>query len=579
MFTLVTGIAGRWRAVCVTALQRPNSDAAAIRIVVGIAAASLNVKGPLGNPENMTCWKVIFEKQWIYLDNAVGKNYGTMFEITGGGNLQTKSSVVASAEPKEAGADNRNIVDDGKSQKLTRDDIEALKEKGIKGQEIVQQLIENSTTFRDKTEFAQEKYIKKKKKKYEAHITILKPTARILSIMYYAREPGKICQLRYDTLAQMLTLGNIHAGSKVLVMETCAGLVLGSVMERMGGYGSVIQMYPGSGPVRAATDCFGFPKSFYKTLYEFPLNKLEALISGTGNYSCPVILAEENTEKTEEESSRSDNENQEATRNVVGDCLAEERMETSQPENEEEVKRCGEISEGHKGGQDLDKNQLEDKKRTSSYEDGRPRTATPIGLDRSGNAPGPLHIKRRCSDTDNDPDRCSVAVWSLESCHTDSSPATNDAGNQGKHQAIEKKRKQDERRKRESDAAKLLQDRNADGLIIASRFHPTPLLLTLLEFVAPSRPFVVYCQYKEPLLECYTKLREKGGVINLKLSETWLRNYQVLPDRSHPKLVMSSGGGYILHGITVASDTTKTSTSCPETTQEPAPKKLKVVED
>ncbi|CAJ0937909.1 unnamed protein product [Ranitomeya imitator] len=52
MFTLVTGIVGRWRAVCVTALQRPNSDAAAIRIVVGIAAASLNVKGPLGRGES-----------------------------------------------------------------------------------------------------------------------------------------------------------------------------------------------------------------------------------------------------------------------------------------------------------------------------------------------------------------------------------------------------------------------------------------------------------------------------------------------------------------------------------------------
>ncbi|CAJ0959697.1 unnamed protein product [Ranitomeya imitator] len=45
------GIVGRWRAVCVTALQRPNSDAAAIRIVVGIAAASLNVKGPLETGE------------------------------------------------------------------------------------------------------------------------------------------------------------------------------------------------------------------------------------------------------------------------------------------------------------------------------------------------------------------------------------------------------------------------------------------------------------------------------------------------------------------------------------------------
>ncbi|CAJ0949508.1 unnamed protein product, partial [Ranitomeya imitator] len=37
------GIVGHWRAVCVTALQRPHSDAAAIGIVVYIAAASLNV--------------------------------------------------------------------------------------------------------------------------------------------------------------------------------------------------------------------------------------------------------------------------------------------------------------------------------------------------------------------------------------------------------------------------------------------------------------------------------------------------------------------------------------------------------
>lgn len=37
-------------------------------------------------------------------------------------------------DAKEAGTDNRNIVDDGKSQKLTRDDIETLKEKGMKGQ-------------------------------------------------------------------------------------------------------------------------------------------------------------------------------------------------------------------------------------------------------------------------------------------------------------------------------------------------------------------------------------------------------------------------------------------------------------
>lgn len=36
-------------------------------------------------------------------------------------------------------------------------------------QEIIQQLIDNSTTFKDKTEYAQDKYIKKKKKKWVFH--------------------------------------------------------------------------------------------------------------------------------------------------------------------------------------------------------------------------------------------------------------------------------------------------------------------------------------------------------------------------------------------------------------------------
>lgn len=34
--------------------------------------------------------KVTFEKQWFYLDNAIGHSYGTTFEVTGGGCLQPK---------------------------------------------------------------------------------------------------------------------------------------------------------------------------------------------------------------------------------------------------------------------------------------------------------------------------------------------------------------------------------------------------------------------------------------------------------------------------------------------------------
>lgn len=54
------------------------------------------------------------------------------------------------------------------------------------------------------------------------------------------------------------------------------------------------------------------------------------------------------------------------------------------------------------------------------------------------------------------------------------------------------------------------------------------MLLQLLQF---QRGAILLCNlpfgFPKPLLECYTKLRERGGVINLKLSETWLRNYQV----------------------------------------------------
>ncbi|KAJ6659206.1 hypothetical protein lerEdw1_019251 [Lerista edwardsae] len=408
--------------------------------------------------------KIIFEKQWFYLDNAIGHNYGSTFEVTNGGNLQLKKRTEeASTETKEAGADNRNIVDDGKSQKLTHDDIKALKDKGIKGQEIVQQLVENSTTFRDKTEFSQDKYIKKKKKKYEAVITIVKPTTHVLSTMYYAREPGKINHLRYDTLAQMLTWGNVRAGNKMIIMETCAGLVLGAVMERMGGYGSIIQLYPGEGPARAATNSFGFPESFFHALHEFPLSKVNDLLSGTFSTTTLPQESDECVPVVEESNGSLDGKHL-SGQEADTDCSTEVAMESSQPE-EQEIADIPPEGENNK-------------------------------------AKGRTHDRQ----------------------------------------------KKEEKRKKLIETAALLKGKDADGA------DPPPLL------------------------ECYTKLREKGGVINLNLSETWLRNYQVLPDRSHPKLMMSAGGGYLLTGITVTNESIKTGDYSEQRAEEPASKKQKLQE-
>uniref|UniRef100_V9KR93 tRNA (adenine(58)-N(1))-methyltransferase non-catalytic subunit TRM6 n=1 Tax=Callorhinchus milii TaxID=7868 RepID=V9KR93_CALMI len=447
--------------------------------------------------------KIIFEKQWFYLDNAIGQRFGATFEVSSGGVLQpVKAKMEESGkEMNKAGIDNRNIVDDGKSQKLSRDDIEALKEQGLKGQDIVQHLIENSTTFRDKTGFAQEKYIQKKKKKYEAIITILKPTARIMAMMYHSREPGKICFLRYDTLAQMLSLGNIHAGCKVIVAETCAGLVLGAVMERLGGFGSVVHMYPGNMPARTATDNFGFPKLFYDHLYDFPINKLSSLLSET--FSAEKEASQNLTEARVEKGNGSAH---------------------GSPKSTSQGTR--EIGDGNK----MDDNQ------SVEYET----------------------MDVTCDETEN----------------KERNPCR-------KSNVEERNKKQEDRLKRLQAAAAVLQERNADGLIIASRLYPNPLLLSLLEFVAPSRPFVVYCQYREPLVVCYTNLRERGGVVNLKLSETWLRHYQILPNRTHPRLSMNGGGGYILTGITVAMNRVKSTvrTAEPQKADEPVAKRQKVEEN
>lgn len=430
--------------------------------------------------------KMIFEKQWFFLDNAVGHVYGSIFEIESGGSLKLKTvkragSSLSNDDSKEAGQDNRHIVDDGRSQKLTRDDIETLKEQGLKGQEIVQQLIDNSTTFKDKTEFAQAKYIKKKKKKYESDITVLKPSTRLLALMYHGREPGKICHLRYDTLAQMLTLGNIHAGSKIIVFETCAGLVLGSVMERMGGYGSVIQMYPGGGPTRAGMESFGFPSHFHETLHEFPMCKVNALLAGT------LDLSEKDTDSQADGGRNGQVDSSQETSGVLEEGNSEPQSMEVSIDPEEELKRT-------------EREQLRQQR------------------------------------------------------------------------AQEKKVKLEEKRRKLTSASALLQGQNADGLVIASRFHPCPVLMRLLKFVAPSRPFIVYCQYREPLIECYTKLREQGGVINLRLTDSWLRHYQVLPNRTHPVLLMSGGGGYLLSGTTVDKSGNR------QKSEEPAAKRMKLDE-
>jgi hypothetical protein len=54
--------------------------------------------------------------------------------------------------------------------------------------------------------------------------------------------------MRSDKLAQILSHGGVHAGSKVLVFESVIGLVVGSLAYRMDGRGEILAPYFGQQP-------------------------------------------------------------------------------------------------------------------------------------------------------------------------------------------------------------------------------------------------------------------------------------------------------------------------------------------
>jgi hypothetical protein len=93
--------------------------------------------------------------------------------------------------------------------------------------------------------------------------------------------------------------------------------------------------------------------------------------------------------------------------------------------------------------------------------------------------------------------------------------------------------------------------RLCDSLILVTKYDPTITLLQLFPYLAPSSPFVIYCEFIEPLTECFYNIQKNPFLlsINLRLSDTWMREYQILPNRTHPAMSMSQSGGFILTGI------------------------------
>lgn len=103
------------------------------------------------------------------------------------------------------------------------------------------------------------------------------------------------------------------------------------------GHGSVIQMYPGGGPVRAGMESFGFPLHFHETLHEFPLCKVNALLSGTLNVDEKETDSANNGQSEEQPAAPSSGSSESQSMEVSTDPAEAKKMEEREKLREQKV--------------------------------------------------------------------------------------------------------------------------------------------------------------------------------------------------------------------------------------------------
>jgi tRNA (adenine58-N1)-methyltransferase non-catalytic subunit len=352
----------------------------------------------------------------------------------------------------DSGVDNRNIRDDGQvnetikyfsldlkktfifqSQTLSNEEIVSMRETVGDSKEIIETIIANSKSFNEKTEFSQEKYLKKKEKKYFEFIRIRKPTIRLITEIFYRQDPDKALGLRIDSLSQLISYSGVNSTGNYLIYESgTSGLVPACFLNSMGALGSakLIHMHPGNFPQKQAV--------------------------------AALNLAEDHNKK----------------------CIS--------------VNIYSVLRQYYQ-----DENEVVGRKRK------------------------------------------------LESCDIEEVPAKKmnieGESNEIKEEKIPKWRLENQ------EAIEVLKDK-VDSLTIVSREDPLSIFKELLAFVHPGRPFVIFHASKEVLMDCYTALKSMSTLVNVRLVSTFMRNYQVLPMRTHPAVQIQGNSGWILHGFTIKNE-------------------------
>ncbi|VDM16478.1 unnamed protein product [Hydatigera taeniaeformis] len=434
-------------------------------------------------------------KTKVPASTIIGYPMGSTFYFDGTRVAQVKADEIA-LEPVdvEFSKDNRHLLDRSENQLLTAEDIQSLKSTGSTGNAIISKLVEKCTTFRLKTKFSQEKYLNKKKKSYLCVFTVRPYTARNIADMQMC---CKATALRYDSLVQLLAFANVHAGCTVLLTETYSGLVTKAVLERLGHRdlgGRLVTFFHGTSP----------PIVDVALARESPPVRSKSLIAYFLAFIYNVRFGD-------------------VTSLLLTGLFAKEHRDDSVAGPPQHKARS-----------------------ISTLLHSAESCLVTSGAKSPSAESCPLGNKGTAEDVTQNLNRVSERR---------SKKAENMSEAEKLKRSQEKQEQLDEVRRilcpTDEQLSQELEDR-PDCLIVASRFYPVEITLLLMQFLPPGRPFVVHSHILPALVDLYNVLKRRGSCAQLSLHDTWLRPIQVLPDRTHPAIRMTSGGGgFILRGYTV----------------------------
>ena len=516
--------------------------------------------------------------------------YGSVWEASRDGNLALVPSGAllerVSVGSIGAGADNRDARDGLASQGLSQGAILGMKADGARGSEVVAALISNSSTFAGKTAFAQEKYVRKKQVKHCVRFRVVRPTPAAIADVLAKRMPDRVCCLRGDALGALLAAANVRHGARALVVDDTGGVVLGAVVSAMGGVGTVAH------PI---LDHWTGPA--WQHLPKFNLGRLAAAAGGGEEGGLRIITL------------RYDQLNRWGCARVLpgGEAAAEaEEARCVLPLRGRNRRAAGagvaaDVPAKSTGGttaSDVDANANGEVTGTASAVVDAVADAD-INADSGADAGVALGH--------------AAAPDELAAASTSSVPATAQAAPPEQEPTVAAKSstrptwREDSRKRRRAEAAssspaaatataveaapesalasaaaaappaaaaqapgsrpashmlaptrmgdcakRLLMQAGMDSIVIVTEAHPVAVALSVVRFAAPSAALAIFCRELQPAAEALRVLRALGICVNLSLTEIFWRPQQVLPERTHPCMVMHGASGYLLRATVAA---------------------------